>query len=202
MQRELLDEKMTVTPVNSYYYLNQILDDRYYLTKLRKEMWPAEMTDDVMITQSKDDKPYKLIIYEKGYVLGWIMFITSMIIAFAFIWGVVLVIRFLNNLMFNKGSYLHISIKRSLLYAIMIPSSFIGYVLISNIYPIRIFGSYMFSWIGDFFGFLSHLFNFLRIPNVLSALLVYSFIIIFIFLVVHVIVSLIVKLFYRANRKK
>lgn len=181
---------------STYYYLNQLLDDRYFLTKFRKEMWPKEMTDDLLITQDKNNKEYRLTVYQDGYVLGWIGFFISLFIAWGILFGISFLPRWINNKMFSEESVFYASIKRCAVYALVIPIIMIFSGFFSNTVG-RLAGNIVDDFFGEIFEFIFHLFNYIGLPGFINGIIVFIFGVIFIFFVIHIIISGIIQLYRR-----
>ncbi|MBD3260472.1 MAG: DUF2330 domain-containing protein, partial [Candidatus Altiarchaeales archaeon] len=64
-----------VEDVEDYIEIQEILDDRYYLTKHRASMWPKQMTQDLVITKAPNNTPYvkkvkqKMALVEVAYMI-------------------------------------------------------------------------------------------------------------------------------------
>ncbi|MBU0762488.1 MAG: DUF2330 domain-containing protein [Candidatus Altiarchaeota archaeon] len=71
--------------VKHYEVLNEVLDNRYYLTKLRREMWPKEMTEDLILEKAQDNSEVIHVVYEDGYYLGWAITFFSIFILYLMI---------------------------------------------------------------------------------------------------------------------
>ncbi|MFH1403542.1 MAG: DUF2330 domain-containing protein [Candidatus Altiarchaeota archaeon] len=79
-----------IEPKSGYYEkyptLNKLLDDRYYLTKFRRTMWPKEMTDDVIFKQAGNDRSEGLVVYSHDYASGWVWFIILNMVLVCLLW--------------------------------------------------------------------------------------------------------------------
>jgi hypothetical protein len=176
-----------------YYYLNQLLDDRYFLTKMRKSMYPSEM-EDLIITQAKDNREYRLTVYEPGYAIKWVGFIFGMGILTLILYAMFLPISWINNKLINqnKKSIFYSTKKRCFYYALFFM------VLLSLGIIFSTFGSVYgeilkpFGW---FFEFLSHLLNFIGLSGLLIGIIVFIFILFLMFGAIHVIFSFIISIF-------
>ena len=47
-------------------------------------MWPKEMTNDLIITQAENNKEFRIIKYEEGYIASWVSFFLGLIL----LWGI------------------------------------------------------------------------------------------------------------------
>lgn len=185
---------------NTYYYLNQILDDRYFLTKFRKEMWPKEMTDDLLLTQAGNNDEYKLTVYENNYVWYWISFMLALFILWGIMFAVCLMLRCLNNrIISDDKSLYYASTKRCSVYALTIPVL----IFISIISPNTIgkLISDLVELFEDIFEFIFHLFNYIGLPQEINGLFVFILAIAFIFLLIHLICSLLISLYSRIKER-
>jgi|GEM_PF-3105221 len=181
---------------SQYRNLSQLLDDRYFLTKFRKEMWPKQMTDDLRITQAENDDAYRLTIYEKGYVLGWCFFIIQMAFFWAILFGLFFALRWPINFVVKKlakdeSSCFLMNWKRCAVYASII----IMVVLLAVFSPP--FGRFL-EDLGSpiehlIYEPISHIFNFLGFSRELNALTSGFIVATIVFVVAHLLISLIVK---------
>lgn len=179
----------------AYYNLNQLLDDRYFLTKLRKEMWPKEMTDDLLITQEKNNDEYIMVEYQKNYVLSWILFFVYMIILFSIIFGVLFLPKWINNVLIghNSDSPFYITIKRSLAYAAVIPIFIIiGVFSDTFVRFIEVIAETIVRPFSDLFEGISHLLNLIGLPRTLNELIIVILVGVSIFMIVHLIGTLVI----------
>jgi len=185
---------------NTYYYLNQILDDRYFLTKFRKEMWPKEMTDDLLLSQAENNDEYKLTVYENGYMWGWISFILALFVIWGIMFAICLVLRRLNNKIIDDyRSSFNMTTKRCAIYALTIPVL----ILISIISPDTIgkLVTDLIELFEDIFEFIFHLFNYIGLPREINSLFVFMLAMTFIFLMIHLIGSLVISLYRRIKER-
>ena len=186
---------------DTYYYLNQLIDDRYFLTKFRKEMWPKEMTDDLLITQADNNKEYRLVVYEPGYFISWIGFF----IGLAFIWGIFFGACFLprgvNNKIIqnNTESAFYMSIKRCAAYASVVPI-FVFFSLVFSDIVAKLLGDIMLTF-GDIFYFVFHLFNYIGMPELINGIIVFILAAAFFFLIIHLIGSFIILIYKKIKRE-
>lgn len=198
----LSDERKTLEyrPTTSYYFLNSLLDDRYFLTKFRKEMWPKEMTDDLIIVPAKNDNKYIMTVYEPGYVLHWL----ETLIMFAILWGMIFGIYFLPRWINNKiikndtASVFYASKKRIAAYASVIPLVVIFLLIVQ---AFKDFMGHILEPFSKIFTFISHIFNYIGMPEIVNNLLVFIFAMAFIFLVIHLLGSAILQLFKKIKEK-
>ncbi|MFC1755101.1 DUF2330 domain-containing protein [Thermoproteota archaeon] len=187
----------------TYYHLNQMLDDRYFLTKFRKEMWPKEMTDDLVIMQADNNDEYLLTVYEDGYIFKWIAFFIVLGILWGLLFAFCFLPRWLNNKIIhhNELSSLFMTVKRCAAYAAVIP---IG-VFFGVIFP-RTMGDLIENLIvdplGEVFEFIFHLFHFMRLPDIIGGTLVFLIAVASMFLIIHLIGSGIVRLYNSIRGKK
>lgn len=186
---------------NTYYYLNQLLDDKYFLTKFRKEIWPKEMTDDLLITQAENNKEYKLTVYEKGYVLGWIGFFIGLAILWGILFGICFLPKWINNKIIRKNeeSIFYVNVKRCAIYALVIPIIALFSIIFSNTIG-RLIGEIV-EFFGEIFEFIFHLFNYIGLPEVINGVIVFILVVAFVFLITHLISSFIILLYRRIKGK-
>lgn len=179
-----------------YYHLNQLLDDRYFLTKFRKEMWPKEMTDDLVIVQAENNKEYKMTILADGYFIGWIFAIIGLVFITAFIYGLFIGPRFLNNKFIKEDSPFHITWKRLIIYAAAVPA----FVIVIALLPYQVSNAVgdISRFIGEIFEFIFQIFNFIGIPKFINGVILFILGLFLVFYTIHMIISLIIK----AIRKK
>ncbi len=203
--RGLTSGKIMVPPYgwspNTYYNLNQLLDDRYFLTKLRKEMWPKEMTDDLAITQAENNKEYKLTVYEKGYALGWAGFFIGLAILWAILFGICFLPKWINNKIIRKNekSAFYISIKRCAAYAIIIPViAFLSSVFSNTVGRLVEKIAASFSVI---FEFIFHLLNYIGLPKAINGAIILILVVSSIFFIIHLVGSFIVLLCQKLRTK-
>jgi len=181
-----------------YYYLNQLLDDRYFLTKMRRSMYPSEM-EDLVIAQAKDNREYRLIVYEPNYAAKWVGFVFGIGILTVVLTALFIPIGWVNNRLinYNKKSIYYVTWKRCLYYAL----SFMILLSLGIIFSTvgSVYGEFLkpFGW---FFTFLSQLLNFIGLSGVLIGLILFVFALFLIFGVIHFIgthIILVVKKWIR-----
>ncbi|MCX6818548.1 MAG: DUF2330 domain-containing protein [Candidatus Aenigmarchaeota archaeon] len=171
--------------VRSYSHINDLLDSKYFLTKMRKSMYPDEM-EDLTIAQAPNNNEYRLDIYEPSYVANWIMFIFSMVFLGLGVFGLFLFTRWINNkylIKGNKKSVYYADNKMCLHYAI----GFTVMLSLSIIFSaIGGFYGYILSPFGQLFQFLGQLLNFIGIPQIINFLVLFILAILLIFEVIHI----------------
>ena len=173
--------------------LNKILDDKYFLTKFRKQLWSNEMTSDIIFEQAENNKEYRLVVYEKGYYLGWVFFVIVLLIFWGFLFGACFLPRMINNkIVKNKDSPFYASIKRIAVYAVIIPAGILLSAILPN-YIGKVFG-FIVEGLSEMFQFIFHILNFLGTPKLLTVLILILFGYGFIFLMIHLICSSIVSI--------
>ena len=187
---------------STYHHLNQLLDDKYFLTKFRREMWPKEMTNDIILTKADNNKVYKLIVYEKGFVTGWILFIIYMVILWGFSFGILLLPRWINNILIKKRkkSVFYLTFRRCMVYASVVPLLVFLSVMFPNSIG-RILGHIVEYPLDDIAELIFHLLNFTGLPKVASAILVFLLFATLLFLMLHIAGSMIVALYRRIVSK-
>lgn len=116
------DEVMMAKPMqyhnpSDYATLNDIIDDKYFLTKLRRTMWPKEMTSDLILEQSEDDDSYLLTVYPGDYVQSWAIAVASCVAVFMAMLVLLLPLALITNALVRPWSSLRVSIPRLLVYA-------------------------------------------------------------------------------------
>ncbi|HII16612.1 TPA: DUF2330 domain-containing protein [Candidatus Woesearchaeota archaeon] len=176
----------------AYYYLNELLDDRYYLTKLRAEMLPQEMVEDVMLAPAEDDREFRLVVYDDYYILSWIGFFVML----GIIWGVLFCLLLLPRWVANRfitryqpQSALYVSIWRAIWYAAVFPAL----LLISQLFTGRenAIGKVL-DVLSPFFEFLYKLMNLIGIPKLINGIVIFIIAVFLFFGILHVIASTIV----------
>jgi len=163
----------------SYKNLNGLLDDRYYLTKMRRQMWPREMTSDLILKQAADDEANTHRIYEENFTLNWILFTVALAVVYVLILAINIIPALLNNRVaarFDKPPF-KISVKRFIIYAMPIPvvlmvSALLGLVLYNDSNSI-IGAAFELVRVIPTFGY--HLLNLIGIPDSIAAILVFLF---------------------------
>ncbi|MGV8169396.1 MAG: DUF2330 domain-containing protein [Candidatus Nanoarchaeia archaeon] len=182
-----------------YYNLNQLLNDRYFLTKMRGEFWPREMTDDLLIVQSDNDKSYRLVVYDDHFVRTWIFFIIFIAILTALIAGITIPLKILTNkIIRNETSSLRMTNRRCFIYAAILP------VIILLAYASEGFadflGEFIDHTISQIMEFFLNLFHYLTGVDGIGVFVGLIFLVVLSFVIVHLAASGIVEL-YRKVRK-
>jgi hypothetical protein len=182
-----------------YYYLNQLLDDRYFLTKMRSSMYPSEM-EDLMITQARNNEEYRLIAYESGYVMKWIGFIIGIGILSLILTAFFIPIGWLSNRLTNRNekSIYYVTKKRCFYYALIFMTLLGLAIMFSTV--ANIYGDVLKPF-GQLFEFLSHLLNFIGMPEILIVIILFIFAFILIFAVIHVIFCFIISFFKKSSEE-
>jgi hypothetical protein len=160
-------------------------------------MWPKEMTDDLLITQAENNKEYKLIVYEKGYVLSWMGFFIGLAILWGILFGICFLPKWINNKIIHKNeeSVFYINVKRCAIYALVIPIITFFSIIFSN--TVGRLVEDIIEFIGEIFQFIFYLFNYIGLPKVINGIIVLILAVAFIFLMIHLISSFIVLLYRR-----
>jgi hypothetical protein len=184
---------------NVYYYTNQLLDDRYFLTKMNSSMYPSEM-EDLVIPQAKNNDEYRLTIYEDGYATKWLGFILGIGIMALLLTGIFLPIGWLNNriLKENKSSVYYVDKKRCLYYAssvVIIFTLLIVFYNSVNLYDIL-------SPIGKLFEFIGNVLNLIGLPGILIALIIFALILFLLFEIMNAVGVIIISLVKRMRNIK
>ncbi|MFH1915676.1 MAG: DUF2330 domain-containing protein [Nanoarchaeota archaeon] len=169
--------KIAVPPayVGTYYYLNELIDDEYYLTKFRSEMWPKDMTADLVFEKADNDLPYKKSIYESNFFGKWVLFIFSLLVISGIAFVFMLVPRLLVNRLVkkNKESRWYVSIRRCLAYATAVFVLIVFLVIVPSSFG-RVFQD-IFTPLAHIVEFFSHVLNAISIPAVLNFILSFAF---------------------------
>ena len=183
-----------------FYNLNELLDDKYFLTKFRDKMYPSEM-EDLVITQAANDKEYRLVVYEDGYVFKWIGFIIGMGIVASITGVLFLPIGWLNNRIIHedKKSIFYATRKRCFYYGIILIILFSIAIVSATI--ANVYGEILKPFVG-IFEFLSHLLNFIGFPEIIIAIIIFIIVLFLLFELIHVCVSLIMSAFEGSKKKE
>ncbi len=182
-----------------YYYLNQLLDDRYFLTKMRRSMYPSEM-EDLVITQARNNEEYRLITYEPGYAMKWIGFIIGIGILSLILTVFFIPIGWLSNRLTNRNekSIYYVTKKRCFYYALIFMLLLGLTIIFSTVANVYWDVLKPFSW---FFEFLSHLLNFIGLPGLLIGIILFILALSLIFAIIHVIFSFIISIFKTSKKQ-
>jgi hypothetical protein len=168
---------------NVYFYTNQLLDDRYFLTKMRRMMYPSEM-EDLTIKPADNDAEYRLETYEDGYVLKWGAFILGMGFLALLITAAFLPARWLNNRIMKDRNrpILMVTPKRCLAYAI-------AFMILSGLY--LAFYNYLggitelMRAIGGIIDIIGKVLNLVGVPTIVIGLVTFALAILIIFYAMH-----------------
>jgi hypothetical protein len=182
------DEMMRYYYPTTYYYTNQLLDDRYYLTKFRAELWPKEM-EDLNFVQSDNNRPYRLVVRSEGYVASWVLFIFGLMVSMVILFGIAMLCRWFNNkFVKSENSLFFVSIRRTVVYTLVLPIILMLMFLFerfAEVFSEVIFENDLFEALGELIEFIMKLFHYLHIPDFISVLFVAIILILMIFYVLH-----------------
>ncbi len=184
-----------------YFYLNQLLDDRYFLTKMRRSMYPSEM-EDLIIAQFRDNREYRLVVYEPGYALKWAGFIIGIGILTLILTGFFIPIGWINNKFVakeNKKSIYYVTKKRCFYYALAFMILLGLGIIFSTVGGV--YGDLL-RPLGWFLEFLAHLLNFIGYSGFVIGLFIFIFILFLIFGVIHAIGSFIIPMFKQSRKTR
>lgn len=184
---------------NTYYYTNELLDDKYFLTKFRAQLWPKDMKEDLIIEKALNNKSYRLVTYESGYWISLLFSLIFILIYLGFLFGIVMLCSLLNNrFVRSEDSLLYVNVKRAAAYASVIP---ILLVLMMIFRPFADIMSHLLENYFSIFEFFYNLFHYLHVPAVLSGFLILIIGILLTFYIVHLTISCLLLLWRNINNR-
>jgi hypothetical protein len=112
-----------IDDVRGRKYLGELLDDRYFLTKMRRAMWPNEMKEDVIIGDAVNDLSELPVDYEAGFSTKWALYIAALAAAYVAISIINLPLAVVLNILSKMTARTRLGVKPMLypIYALPLP---------------------------------------------------------------------------------